>query len=338
MLLFVLAGLPLVLAGCAVVANRLYVPPEIDQARVDKTETAATGPSTRLSLVTWNIGYAGMGKESDFLLDKGTQLRPLSPALVDRNLAAISAELPRLDADVFLLQEVAKPSWSSYRRDVLAKVIQTLPGYDHMFGADINTRFVPPPYNVRIGNAIFSRRTIASAERRALPLEPTFTWGIFRKGYRMHIARIGGSSGWVIINLHLSTFDSAEDNVRERQVNQVIRFAEAEYRRGAHVVVGGDWNLKLADTSFPHTTEPKFLFWIRDFPTNKVPLGWNWAVDPTVPSVRTAQKPYVAGENHTLIIDGFLVSPNVEIEGVRGVDLGFEYSDHNPVRVEVKMR
>ncbi|UPT64070.1 MAG: hypothetical protein M0D54_05870 [Hyphomonadaceae bacterium JAD_PAG50586_4] len=35
-------------------------------------------------------------------------------------------------------------------------------------------------------------------------------------------------------------------------------------------------------------------------------------------------------------IDGFVVSPNVAVESVRGFDLGFEHTDHQPVRLRVR--
>ena len=35
--------------------------------------------------------------------------------------------------------------------------------------------------------------------------------------------------------------------------------------------------------------------------------------------------------NYTTIIDGFIVSPNITVEEVRGLDLGFAITDHQPV-------
>ena len=110
-----------------------------------------------------------------------------------------------------------------------------------------------------------------------------------------------------------------------------MAFAESEYAKGNRVVIGGDWNLKLVAEDFAHTSDPKFLFWVRDFPGGVVPPGWRWAIDPQTPTVRGAHQPYVAGENFTLVIDGFLVSPNVKIGMVETTDLAFEHTDHHPV-------
>jgi endonuclease/exonuclease/phosphatase family metal-dependent hydrolase len=323
------------LAGCAV-ANRFYVPPALETAELSGAPTRPPQPS--IVVTTWNIGYAGMGRDSDFVYDLGQQRRPLNAGLVDANLAGITQTIAGFDSDIILLQEAARPSWVNYRRDVLAGVVGALPGYAHTFGPDVNTRGIPPPWNIQVGNAIFTRIVPLSAERRGLPLEPTFELGLFRRGYRMHILRVDDGRQWVIINIHLSTFDSPEDDVRRQQVVALLAFAEEEYAKGHYVVIGGDWNLRLADNDFPNTTDERFKFWIRDFPQELVPEGWRWAVDPTIPTVRTAYQPYVAGENYVLNIDGFLVSPNVAIADVEGMDLGFLHSDHQPVTARFAMR
>ena len=272
-----------------------------------------------------------MGAESDFIYDLGEQRRPLSGDLVEQNLSAITAQLSTIDSDVFLIQEAARPSWITYGREVLNPIADTLEGYEWSFGPDVDTRGLPGPLHVQVGNASFSRIDLSSFERRGLPLEPTFEFGVFRKGYRMHIARIGTEYQWVIINIHLSTFDSEDDDVRGAQVAALLQFAEAEYALGNRVVIGGDWNLRLTDTDFPDTSDERFLFWVRDFPQDKLPEGWKWAIDETTPPVRGAYQPYVAGENFTLVIDGFLVSPNVRVYDVDTLDLQFRHTDHHPV-------
>lgn len=47
--------------------------------------------------------------------------------------------------------------------------------------------------------------------------------------------------------------------------------------------------------------------------------------------VRDNRTAYIKGESCVTIIDGFLVSTNVEILQVKGHDLQFTHSDHNPV-------
>jgi endonuclease/exonuclease/phosphatase family metal-dependent hydrolase len=213
--------------------------------------------------------------------------------------------------------------------------------YASVFDAEVATRLVPPPLRLAHGAAIFSRRELASAERVALPLEDEWIAGIVRRHYRMQIARLpiaGTSRQWVIVNIHLAAFDRGGE-VRRRQLREVLRFAEGEFAKGNPVVIGGDWNLELvARGAFPHATEEKHLFWLHPFPFNELTDGWRAAFDPATPSARTLYAPYEAGRTYVTVIDGFLVSPNVEIESVRGEDLAFAHSDHQPVRAVFRYR
>ena len=86
-----------------------------------------------------------------------------------------------------------------------------------------------------------------------------------------------------------------------------------------------------SDLRFPHTTEAKYLTWVHPFPREAIPSGWTVVADPSHATVRTNERPYRTGENYTGVIDGFIVSPNVETLAVRGYDLGFVATGHQPV-------
>ncbi|MGZ3215819.1 endonuclease/exonuclease/phosphatase family protein [Paracoccus sp. T5] len=334
MTLAVLAILTFAASGCAVV-NRFHVPPAVEAVPVAGGAPVRLA-GTELSVVTFNIGYAGMGRDADFVLDGGKQQRPRDKRLVEDNLAAIVGWLAGADADVLLLQEVARPSFSTYGMDVLEALSAAAPDTTWTFGPDIKTRFVPPPFRTVIGNASFSRVEVAGAEARGLPLEPKFQFGLFRKGYRAHILRLAGPDAWTIVNVHLAAFDSVDAAIREKQLAAVLAFAQDEYLAGRHVVVGGDFNMRLVVTRFPHATAAAHLFWIRDLLPDSVPKGWRVAADSRVPTVRTAHQPYTPAVNYTTIVDGFLLSPNVELVDVRTEDLRFIHTDHHPVRVVVR--
>jgi hypothetical protein len=61
-------------------------------------------------------------------------------------------------------------------------------------------------------------------------------------------------------------------------------------------------------------------------------------MDATRPTNRTLEQPYRAGANYTSVLDGFLISPNVEVPDVTTIDLGFAHGDHNPVRAILRKR
>ena len=46
---------------------------------------------------------------------------------------------------------------------------------------------------------------------------------------------------------------------------------------------------------------------------------------------------YEKGVNYELVIDGFLIGPNVEIVSITNIDTDYKYSDHNPVKMEFRL-
>lgn len=287
------------------------------------------GPS--LSVTTWNLGYAGLGAESDFSVDGGKHYLPPSRAITAKNLEGVKGELAATNADVILLQEAARASLLTRGADSVAGAGDALRGRDNAFTADFATRLAPPPLRVRHG--LFTSVGVGGARREviALPLEPSYIFGLSRRLYHMHVLRLPAPDGdWTVIDVHLSAFDKGA-NIRLQQLRAVLDFAEAEYAEGKRVVIGGDFNYEFHRPDRPTTTAEKYLFWLHPFPYEELPPGWNVAVDRETPSVRTNERPYKKGENFTTIIDGFIISPNVRADSVKTRDLDFQYSDHQPV-------
>lgn len=284
-----------------------------------------------LSITIWNLGYAGLGAESDFSVDGGKNYLPPSRKVTRKNLDGIERELQKTGADVILLQETARASLLTRGADSVAGAAAALEGRDNAFSADFASLLMPPPLRSRHG--LFSSVGVGGARREIvpLPLEPQFIMGMSRRLYHMHVVRLPAPGGdWTVINVHLSAFDEGA-NVRLEQLRAVLDYAEAEYEKGRRVVIGGDWNYEFHRTGRPTTTDEKYLFWVHPFPYRELAGGWDVAVDKETPSVRTNERPYKKGENFTTVIDGFVISPNVKTESVKTRDLDFQYSDHQPV-------
>ena len=203
-----------------------------------------------------------------------------------------------------------------------------------MYSPSVEIKWFPVVGSLHTGNVIFSKYQFDYTARHQLPLEKGLA-STFNPNYNFIEARFripDSEKEWVLVNLHFSAFDKG-GLLRKKQLATLMEFITAEYEKGNYVVVGGDWNHRLISTNFPYTTEEKYLFWIHDLPNDFTPDGWQWGIDPTSPTVRTNERPYIDGENYTCVIDGFLLSPNVEIKSVRGYNLHFKDSDHNPVRI-----
>lgn len=321
--------------GAFLMINR----PAVAQGRdIERTAVASLPQADEtLDIVTWNLGYGGLGAGSDFIADGGTHMFPPSRAAVEANAAGIETFLrSQNDADIVLLEELAHGGPVNYHVNVKSYVDRALDGRDRIYFADFKTRLMPWPLFMSHGQGIYSRLNVAGTDVVALPAEDAGIFGV-RRRYASTVSRLPmkGGGEWTVASVHLAAFD-ADAAVRTHQLRELMAWAQREYAAGHHVVIGGDWNLQLVQTNFPNTTEHRFLFWVFPFPQDALPEGWHIAADPAIPSVRTNERPYHRGENYTTVIDGFIVSPNVAIENVHGFDLDFQHSDHQPVRVRVR--
>ena len=70
-----------------------------------------------VDLLSWNIGYAGLGAEEDFLLDGGQTVRPGEQTVVRRYLKGIEETVQAGNYDIVLLQEVDTDSDRTYNID-----------------------------------------------------------------------------------------------------------------------------------------------------------------------------------------------------------------------------
>ena len=67
-----------------------------------------------------------------------------------------------------------------------------------------------------------------------------------------------------------------------------------------------------------------------------IPEGFSFAVSDNVPTCRLLDGPYSGNydESQVYVLDGFIVSNNIKVNKVGNIDTDFEYTDHQPVRME----
>jgi len=298
--------------------------------------TRTVGPV--ITVMDWNIGYAGLGKDSDFIMDGGENLLPPSREIVEVNLNGIADIMKANPADFYIIQEVSKPDMLNMGVDVLDGVRAALPDHSSWFTYDFSTRFIPTKWALKHGLSSFTPFAPDNISVRRLPNEPEKLGGIIGRQYHVQITEFKENGrDWALLNIHLSAFDEG-GNIRVQQLEKLLEIAAEYYADGKHVIIGGDWNMQLTPTDFPNNTEMKQLFWLKVLPKEKIPSEWQLAFDTRVATVRTNYQPYIKGENYTTIIDGFLVSPNVEVVSVEGIDTNFEFTDHQPVLAQFTAR
>ncbi len=293
----------------------------------------------KISVTTWNVGYGALGADADFITDGGTHMRALDADAIALAVSEIGRLVSEFDAHILLFQELANVSVLTRNISVQNEIERNLSDYSAVYWEDLGV-FAPTPYDISHGMGVYARTDIDVSTAVELPQQPGYFFLSVKRYYAAIVTEVpirGTDRKWVLMNVHMSAFDDKAD-VRLAQVKAVFDFAEAEFAKGNYVVLGGDWNMRISDTEFAHTTADKDLFWIYDFPQNLLPEGWRFGVDERTPTVRTLHKPYVEGENYTTIIDGFAYSPNVRLNRITTTDLKFENSDHHPVTAEFSVR
>ncbi len=317
-----------------------YTPAPIETAEVLGAGSASLPLGEELSLLSWNIGYGGLGKEADFFMDGGTQSKSADQAQVHVYLDGISATVAENSPDLLLLQEVDSSSSRTYRIDerrLLRGGMST-----ETYALNYSCPFVPIPWPPigRVNSGLYTLTdglTVSSAERISLPCP--FSWPLRVANLKRcllvsHLPIEGSDRELVLVNLHLEAYDDGEGKIA--QTKQLQSFILGEYAKGNYVIAGGDFNqvfpgsLEPYPNRHPENWEPGVI------DESILPAGWTLAFDLSTPSCRLLNQPYdptdLAGTQH-YVIDGLILSPNVELKSVETLDAGFENSDHNPVKL-----
>lgn len=339
--LAVILLLLLVFAGIIVYAIISDYKPEEKTIVFNSNNPDTLDASIKISLMTWNIGYCGLDKEMDFFYDGGTKVMTPKKKCLE-NLEAIKNFLRGNDSiDFFFIQEVDRKSKRSYNFDEYDTIKNALEDYHPFFATNYKVFFVPvPPASpmgkVLSGIALFSRHQPLSSVRYAFPGQYGFPKQLFMLDRCFMVNRYPLKNGkeLLLINTHNEAFDPGE--IRKAQMAYLKEFLLEEYAKGNYIIAGGDWNQS------PPDFKPEF----NGNPVNKdqmmmtsdyLPAEWKWVYDNKTPSNRTVIAAYDPATTTTTVIDIFLLSPNVREISVNCINLNFVNSDHNPVRVKVKL-
>jgi endonuclease/exonuclease/phosphatase family metal-dependent hydrolase len=307
--------------------------------------------SLELTILTFNIGYASLSETEDFVMDGGEKGKMDSEEEVRDNLEGITSILESNPADIYLLQEVDVDSNRSYNINQLVH-FQDILGKSSVLAYNYRCIFVPFPLSftqmmgkVNSGIVTFSDFYQESAERHQLP--GSFAWPVSLANLKraMLISKypIKDSDKYlVVINVHLSAYD--DGTMRLEEMEALKNIMKEEYDAGNYVIVGGDFNQTFPDAMID---DENYYYELKDselwqaYPMENdwfIDNGFSFGVDITTPTCRLLNQPYDSvneDNNQYYVIDGFIISNNLNIVSVNTLDENFVYSDHNPVKLTV---
>lgn len=332
-----------------------YQPEAVISLKAEQNSDSILISDSILTFTTWNVGYSGLGAEADFFFDDEGILRSGSSMifppkkLTEKYTAGIANFVKNTQSDFFMMQEVDVNSKRSHYINQFDKIKSNLSAYSAFFAPNYNLPSVTLPLlepwhfygKVYSGVATFAKYKPTAATRYQLP--GSFAWPtrVLQLDRCILLQRYNVKNGkqLILLNVHNSAHDK-DGSLKEQERAFIKDLIIKEYEKGNYIIAGGDWN--ECPPNFPFNTfktagdtegyEP------RNVPMDFLPEDWVWVYDPTTPTNRSAKNPYQPKVTFTTLIDYFLISPNVQVSKVKGINMDFQFSDHQPVWMEVRLK
>jgi len=310
-----------------------------DYLKIGETYTAAT----------YNIGFGAYGPDFTFFMDGGKESRARSYESCKANVLGAAQTVKNLNADIILFQEVDIKATRSHHINQYELLRDQFKGMDAVKAINYDSAYLfypilKPHGKSKASIVTMSKFSVIESQRRSLPIATDFS-KFFDLDRCYSVSRLETENGreLFIYNVHMSAY-SGDEKIRQAQVDMLFDDISEKVRQGGYVICGGDFNHDLPGDSVRRLNgDGKSEYtWAQAFPVREIPdvikLCDNYEGEKLIPTARNNDMPYVEGKTFVIVIDGFFVSPDVEVVSVKNHDTGFMYSDHNPVTIEFRLK
>lgn len=295
-----------------------------------------------IEVTTFNIGYGGLDDKQDFFMEGGKSSRSESAAATRNNLKGVLDFMKAKKSDIYLLQEVDTKALRSFDIDESDLITSELRAYNASFAYNYKVKWVPLPLHMPMGGVesgmmTLSRGDFDNSKRYSLPGNPPVPQRYFdlKRCVMENTYKLSNGKKLIVMNVHLSAYDKG-GKARTEQIDWLIDHIDKVYREeNAYYIIGGDWN-HLMSQAIQDKIEGELPIWAVPLPEKlSNDTGFKVVCDESVTSTRANDKPYVKGRNLETTVDGFLISPNLKVLSIKGTDLGYQHTDHNPVTIQL---
>lgn len=324
--------------------------------------------------LTWNIGFGAYADDYSFFMDECTLRQDVegvgsagdnivgeystarneetAKRLTDGVIESIGS-LSSDGFDILLMQEVDVDSHRSYRVNQVDAITsaykETNPQF--VFANNFHTVWLHYPIfdpigDIQSGLLTASRFEIDNAERYGYTIDESFPTKFFDLDRCFSVSYLpveGSEAQLVVVNSHMTAYSSS-NNIREQQLRELMNFVQAEYDKGNYVIIGGDFNQVLATDAERGITNwqnaEEIPTWVGTLDTAL--LGDDFRVvyasnEYGISTCRDSSFPYQVGENYEVVVDGFIVSANVDASATN-IQENYKFSDHNPVMLTFSLQ
>lgn len=312
--------------------------------------------NTTYSAATYNVGFGAYNQKFSFFMDTGKMKdgtktqgkygKAENEAAVLQNTNGEINTMKKINADFMLFQEIDVDSSRSYHVNQVKKMSQNFANYEEIFANNFHSPYLLYPLNdphgaVQSGLLSLSKYPVEQATRRKYPVSTSFITKFTDLDRCFTVMKIPVTNGHklILINSHMSAYDKG-GKMRVKQLKLLNSVMESEYKKGNYVIVGGDFNHTFGRKMLTHfKSQQETPDWVsvlssKDLaPDIRMVHAKN---ENTVPTCRGTDIPYQKGKTYTTVIDGFLVSKNVQATS-ENINTEFAYADHNPVKLSFKL-
>ena len=331
---------------------------------IHNKQTELVAINKEYSVMSYNVGFGAYSPEYTFFMDEGemndgtkmvgTHAKGISYADVDKNVTGQAAVAKRVNADFYFFQEVDEKADRSYKINMLERLSSAMNGYCYTYAVNFHTANLLYPFNDAIGKTTsglltLSRYETFSGARRSFPVTTALIDKLFDldRCFAVHYLRVQGSDKMlVLINLHMSAYDEG-GTIRALQLQMLNEVLAEERQKGNYVIAGGDFNHCLIADQFDtdelalsyFESQQKIPEWVKNSVLHNRELaeGFTIAASLNASTCRGADMTYQKGITYSTVIDGFIVSDNVQVVAEYTEDVDYAYSDHNPVVLKFRL-
>ena len=328
---------------------------------IENNQTEKINLSQEYTISTFNIGFGAYSQDFSFFMDagefkdgrkvNGTGSRAKNKETVLYNTNGAIETIKNLNVDFAFFQEVDTKADRSHFVNQYEMIKNEFTGFSSSQTSNFHSGFLFYPFTnphgaVEAGITTLSKYNITSCTRRSLPIDESFPTKFFDLDRCFNVNRIpinGTDKELILINLHMSAYD-AGGVYRAKQFKMLKEYMASEYALGNYVIAGGDWNHDIANSINAFQTDMKVPDWVAQIDETSIPENFSFVKTTNCATCRSTDIPYTINENgnylsnYSVVIDGFMISNNVQMNFVQNINTNFLYSDHNPAMMKFELK
>lgn len=324
--------------------------------KVENNKTSTFLFDKEYQVLTYNVGFGAYDHNFSFFLDEaytkdnkyvsGKYAKAISKKNVVNNTNKIIDILNENKSDIYLLQEIDKKANRSYFVNQVEEVKNSLKDYSSIYISNFHSAYLAYPLHDMIGKSqsgllTLSKYNFYSNIRRSYPVTKEFFKKFFDldRAFSVHRSKLKNNKDLVIVNSHMSAYDKG-GNIRKKQLEMLKVFIKEEKDKGNYVIIGGDFNHDYANTKTLYMGDKKIPEWVYDLTDKDLIDGYKFVIPSNknlYGTCRGAETPYDKDKTYQVVVDGFIVSNNIEGSS-HIINTDYIASDHQPVVLKFKLK